>query len=198
VVQWGPGIVGATPSECWFSLRYWKLTTRERTQRAKPLTDWRMRMYHPIRVCTPHQILRVALPGRDGKWDWQSLQRLFCVRPNTRLQPLLVGLTLATAQWLKQQGAKVLFASATLPTFLREILVETLVLLQTTSLHLDPSKAVTVTSARNSATALKSARAMCWDNLPQVVAGESNAPQQTTLIVCNQVANKPGCVRAFP
>src|SRR4030067_81156 len=90
---------------------------------AQTISGLARELYHPIRVTTPHQILRVAL---KGKWWELGLAEFpnacFFFDEISAFEPLLVGLTIATIKWLKSMGARVLFASATLPLFLEKIL----------------------------------------------------------------------------
>jgi CRISPR-associated endonuclease/helicase Cas3 len=81
-------------------------------------------MYHPIRVCTPHQLLRHSLHGRG----WEQMLTEFpgaCVIFDEihGYDPPLAGLTLGTARLLANRfGARTLFASATFPRFLQELI----------------------------------------------------------------------------
>lgn len=76
-------------------------------------------LYFPIRVCTPHQILRFVLRGKG----WEAMLVEF---PNScfvfdevhAYDPRIVGLILGTAKLISSWGAKCLFMSATLPRFL--------------------------------------------------------------------------------
>ena len=80
-------------------------------------------MWFPIRVCTPHQILRYTLHGKG----WETMLSEF---PNScfifdeihAYEPLITGLIVATAKFLTKQNASCLFLSATLPSFLKKIL----------------------------------------------------------------------------
>lgn len=80
-------------------------------------------MWYPIRVCTPHQILRFTLQGRG----WEAMLSEF---PNScfifdevhAYDPVITGLTLATAKYLSLQNASCLFLSATMPLFLLKLI----------------------------------------------------------------------------
>ena len=92
---------------------------------AQTISGLARELYHPIRVTTPHQILRVALSGKGWELGLAEFPNAFFVFDEIHaFEPLLVGLTLATVKWLKRMGARVLFASATLPLFLEKILRE--------------------------------------------------------------------------
>lgn len=83
-------------------------------------------MYHPVRVCTPHQLLRYTLHGRG----WEQMLAEFpgaCVILDEihSYRPDLAGLTLGTARLLANRfGARILVSSATLPQFLQMIIQE--------------------------------------------------------------------------
>lgn len=80
-------------------------------------------LWYPIRVCTPHQILRFTLQGRG----WETMLSEF---PNScfvfdevhAYDPVITGLTLATAKHLSTQNASCLFMSATMPLFLVKLI----------------------------------------------------------------------------
>jgi CRISPR-associated endonuclease/helicase Cas3 len=91
----------------------------DRQQNAKALAQLAREMWFPVRVCTPHQILRYVLRGRG----WESMlaefpNSLFIFDEIHAYNPRIVGLSLATARLLKTWGAESLFVSATLPQFL--------------------------------------------------------------------------------
>ena len=100
---------------------------RHRAQKeAKARARLAREMYHPVRVCTPHQLLRHTLHGLG----WEHMLLEFpgaCVIFDEihSYQPDLAGLTLGTACLLtKRFGARVLFASATFPRFLERLVQE--------------------------------------------------------------------------
>jgi CRISPR-associated endonuclease/helicase Cas3 len=80
-------------------------------------------MYFPIRVCTPHQILRYSLQGKG----WESMLSEF---PNSvfvfdeihAYNAKLMGLTMATVKYLVSKNATCMFLTATLPKFIRKII----------------------------------------------------------------------------
>jgi CRISPR-associated endonuclease/helicase Cas3 len=99
----------------------------DRQENAKALTSLAREMWFPIRVCTPHQVLRYMLRGKG----WEAMLAEF---PNASFifdevhayDPRVVGLTLATAKRLAGWGARFLFLSATLPNFLTALIRQTL------------------------------------------------------------------------
>jgi CRISPR-associated endonuclease/helicase Cas3 len=80
-------------------------------------------IWYPIRVCTPHQILRYMLHGKG----WEIMLSEF---PNScfifdeihAYDPVVTGFIIATAKFLIQNGASCLFLSATMPDFIRRML----------------------------------------------------------------------------
>lgn len=89
------------------------------------LSELGREIYFPIRVCTPHQILRYTLRGKG----WETMLAEF---PNACIifdeihayDPRVVGLTLASAKLLAKWGARCLFLSATMPAFLRKLITD--------------------------------------------------------------------------
>jgi CRISPR-associated endonuclease/helicase Cas3 len=161
---------------------------RERAKQAKALADLTHEMYHPIRVCTPHQILRVALRGRGWEIGLAEFPNACFVFDEVHVfEPLLVGLTLATARWLKQQGARLVFASATLPEFLKRLLVETLDIATDHIVAPDPTKTGDREVCEKVRHRVEVREGSLFDNLA-CIASEIEKSQQTTLIVCNHVA----------
>jgi CRISPR-associated endonuclease/helicase Cas3 len=160
----------------------------ERANRARAMADLAHEMYHPVRVCTPHQILRVALRGRG--WEMglaEFVNARFVFDEIHAFEPLLMGLTLATAKWLKQQGAKLLFASATLPRFLEKLLVETLGIAPDHIIAPDPNRPGDREVCEKVRHRVEVRKGSLVENLPLVVE-EIKASQQSILIVCNHVA----------
>lgn len=99
----------------------------DKQQRARILTDLAHQIWFPIRVCTPHQILRYSLRGKG----WETMLAEF---PNAcfifdeihAYDPRVVGLTLRSAKLLSQWGARCVFLSATLPAFLCRLITDTM------------------------------------------------------------------------
>ncbi|HEY1248020.1 MAG TPA: CRISPR-associated helicase Cas3', partial [Nitrososphaera sp.] len=80
-------------------------------------------MYYPIRVCTPHQILRYSLQGKG----WEQMlsefpHSVFIFDEIHAYNPKLTGLTMATVRYLISHKARVMFLTATLPTFIRRLI----------------------------------------------------------------------------
>ena len=98
-----------------------EMSDKLKNRTAKHLASLAREMYHPIRICTPHQILRFALRGRGWETGLAEFHGACFVFDEVHaFEPLLAGLTLATVKLLTGEvfNAKVLFASATIPKFL--------------------------------------------------------------------------------
>lgn len=96
-------------------------------QKARSLRLLSRELFYPVKVATPHQLLRYALRGKGwemGLFDFR--QACVVVDEFHAYEPFMTGLLLASIKWLKQAyfGAKVLFMSATIPHFLQQLIVE--------------------------------------------------------------------------
>lgn len=96
-------------------------------QTANMLSNLVHAIYFPIRVCTPHQVLRFSLRGKG----WETMlaefpQGLFIFDEIHAYDPRLVGQILATANLVSRWGGKCAFLSATMPSFLLELIKEKL------------------------------------------------------------------------
>ena len=101
----------------------------ERNQeRARVLKTFSKELFFPIKVATPHQVLKNALMGKGWEmslFDYENA--CFIIDEFHTYDSLMTGLMLATVKWLKDNfNAKVFFMSATIPQFLRNLMVEKL------------------------------------------------------------------------
>jgi len=169
----------------------------ERAKMARLRASLTREIYHPIRVCTPHQILRVALRGRGWELGLAEFPNACFVFDEVHaFDPLLVGLTIATARWLKRMGANLLFASATLPAFLEQLLIETL--------GIPPDHVITPSREKDGDRQicerirhrLEVRSGTLLESLPQI-ANEISTSAESTLIVCNHVATSQAVWRAL-
>jgi CRISPR-associated endonuclease/helicase Cas3 len=99
----------------------------DKQQIARSLAELSRGIWFPIRVCTPHQILRYTLRGKG--WEYMLAEfpnACFIFDEIHAYDPRLVGLTLCSARLFSQWGARCLFLSATLPTFLLKLINETM------------------------------------------------------------------------
>ncbi|MBK8656658.1 MAG: CRISPR-associated helicase Cas3' [Haliscomenobacter sp.] len=101
----------------------------ERRGRAQSLKTLSKELFHPVKVATPHQLLRFALMGKGWEMGLFDFRKACVVVDEFHAyEPLLTGLLFATIKWLKSDyfGAKVFFMSATIPRFLQELIIEKL------------------------------------------------------------------------
>ncbi|MBE0524709.1 MAG: CRISPR-associated helicase Cas3' [Methanosarcinales archaeon] len=152
---------------------------------AKLLADLAREMYYPIRVCTPHQILRSALRGRG--WEQSLIEfpgACFIFDEIHAYEPRIVGLIFAMIHWLKPLGAKFLFASATMPEFLQQLISENLGE-KLTIIEPDSTEPMD-----NEVIAKKRHMLEMWsgDILEQIDAFINRFSDKKLLIICNHVA----------
>lgn len=156
---------------------------------AKNLAGLARELYFPIKVLTPHQILRVALRGKGWELGLAEFPNACFVFDEIHAyEPLIVGLIVATAKWLQSMGAKLLFASATMPLFIENLLKA--------ELHISDSNVITPDTSN------EKDRSICDKKRHRIVVSEgsllSNLDDVITkinrhsgtkvLIVCNYVA----------
>lgn len=145
-------------------------------------------LYHPIRVTTPHQILRAALQGKGWELGLAEFPNACFVFDEIHaFEPLLVGLTIATIKWLKTMGAKVLFASATLPSFLEKILKEEIVIPDGNIISPDPANKDDKAVLDNIRHRIEIRTGSILSNIETIIS-EIRSTEKTVLIVCNHVA----------
>ena len=160
----------------------------EAAKMAQTISGLARELYHPIRVTTPHQILRVALHGKGWELGLAEFPNACLVFDEIHaFEPLLVGLTLATVKWLKSMGAKVLFASATLPTFLEKILKEEVGITDENIISPDPSNnndRSVIDKIRHNVEIIPGS---LLSNIEAII-NEIRSSGKTVLIVCNHVA----------
>jgi CRISPR-associated endonuclease/helicase Cas3 len=83
-------------------------------------------LFYPVKVATPHQILKYALQGKGWEMCLFDFRRaLFIVDEFHTYNALMTGLIFATVKWLKREfDAKVMFMSATIPDFMIKLIQE--------------------------------------------------------------------------
>lgn len=162
--------------------------SREGARAAKTLADLARELYHPIRVTTPHQILRVALQGKGWELGLAEFPNACFVFDEIHaFEPLLMGLTISTIKWLKSLGAKFLFASATLPRFLEKIIQKEIGVSKKQIVKpSERSKLDTVVLGKKRHQ-VRVRDGSLLSNLEDVIA-ELRIAQEPTLIICNHVA----------
>ena len=85
-------------------------------------------LFYPVKVATPHQLLRYSLRGKGWEMGLFDLKNaLFIIDEFHTYEPLLTGLLFATISWLKREfDVKVLFMSATIPDFMEKMICKLL------------------------------------------------------------------------
>lgn len=94
-------------------------------QNARALSQIAHELYFPIKVCTPHQILRYSLRGKG--WENMLIEfnnACFIFDEIHAYDPRIVGLTMNSVKLLKKWNSQILFMSATLPQFIHQIIVD--------------------------------------------------------------------------
>ncbi len=160
----------------------------EAAKLAKTISALARELYHPIRVTTPHQILRVALQGKGWELGLAEFPNAcFIFDEIHAFEPLLTGLTIATVKWLKTMGAKVLFASATLPSFLESILKTECCIDYGQVICPDPGNAADKAVLNKLRHKVEIRQGSLLANIDAVIH-EIKASDKTALIICNHVA----------
>lgn len=157
-------------------------------------------MYYPIRVCTPHQILRYSLQGKG----WEQMlsefpHSVFIFDEIHAYNPKLTGLTMATVRYLVEHNARVMFLTATLPTFIRKLIEDEL------SSIADESPIQFIQPSYDNATdrkileqkrhTVEPVDGNIIDYIPNIILDTHNA--YSTLVVCNHVATSQQVYRAL-
>lgn len=100
-------------------------TSLEAQSQASSLKQLAKEMYFPIRVCTPHQILRYALRGRGWEQMLGEFPRACFIFDEIHAYDAhMTGLILGAARMASKWDARLLFATATMPNFLKKLIQE--------------------------------------------------------------------------
>jgi CRISPR-associated endonuclease/helicase Cas3 len=152
---------------------------------ARTISDLSREIYFPIRVCTPHQILRHTLRGRG----WEAMlaefpHACFIFDEIHAYDPRVVGLTLASTKLLGKWGSQSLFLSATLPQFLHHLIRD--VMGDIPFIEPDPNQKEDseILNRKRHWIAVKEGNVL--DHIEEVV--QSCRESSSTLIVCNHVS----------
>lgn len=168
---------------------------QRRNKSARLLSGLAREMYHPIRICTPHQILRFALRGRGWETGLAEFPRAcFIFDEIHAFEPLLTGLTLATVRLLKSMGARVLFASATIPRFLEEIIRREAEIADEKIIAPDPLNERDAAVLNKVRHRIEVRVGSLLESLPRI-ADEIMTSGETALVVCNHVATSQEAYR---
>ncbi|RMH38249.1 MAG: CRISPR-associated helicase Cas3' [Nitrospirae bacterium] len=156
----------------------------ERQEGARTLSDLARQIWFPIRICTPHQILRYALRGKG--WELMLAEfpkACFIFDEVHAYDPRMVGLTLATAKLANRWGARCLFMSATLPKFLEVLICDSLG--EISIVTPDPSMQEDREVLDRKRHMVELREGNIWDNLNEIL--EAVKSEGRTLLVCNHV-----------
>lgn len=167
-----------------------EMSVQLRNEQAKHLGGLAREMYHPIRICTPHQILRFALCGRGWETGLSEFPyACFVFDEIHAFEPLLAGLTLATIKLLQNSpfNARVLFASATIPSFLEQIIKEEIKIDEANIIAPNPQDKFDKVVCDKVRHYIEVRRGSLLGALDEI-ADEIEESRETTLIVCNHVA----------
>ncbi|MBN1234510.1 MAG: CRISPR-associated helicase Cas3' [Methanotrichaceae archaeon] len=156
----------------------------DKQQRAKILTSLAREIWFPIRVCTPHQILRYVLRGKG----WENMlcefqNSCFIFDEIHAYDPKVVGLTLGSAKLFAKWGAKFLFLSATFPSFLRKLIKDKIGI--ASFIELNPKKDEDRKIMDKKRHILEIKEGSMKDHLENM--RESISDSSSTLIVCDHV-----------
>jgi CRISPR-associated endonuclease/helicase Cas3 len=156
----------------------------DQQETAKALAGLAREMWFPIRVCTPHQILRYLLRGKG----WETMlaefpSACFIFDEIHAYDPRIVGITLASAGLLTKWGAKCLFISATLPKFLETLVQDSFGKIPTIVLDPRDRRDSTVLSRTRHSVAVVDGTLL--SRVDEVIGAISTGG--STLVVCNHV-----------
>lgn len=141
-------------------------------------------IYYPIRVCTPHQILRFALNGPGWEYLYLEMQNaLFIFDEIHAYEPLITGLTLATVNLLRKMGARFLFISATLPEYVQSLIKNTIP--QLAVLQPDPNEKSDREIMNKKRHIINICEGNVFDNISRIVKEANNG--RKVLIIVNHV-----------
>jgi CRISPR-associated endonuclease/helicase Cas3 len=96
---------------------------QEEAQSRKSLSK---ELYYPVKVATPHQILKSALMGKGWEMSlFEFKNACFIVDEFHTYDALMTGLLIATIKWLKREfNSKIFFMSATIPNFMKDLILK--------------------------------------------------------------------------
>ncbi len=156
---------------------------------AKSLASLARELYFPIKVLTPHQILRVALRGKGWELGLAEFPNAcFIFDEIHAYDPLIVGLIVASAKWLQLMGAKILVASATMPSFLEKIFRDELQIPECNIVEPDPTNEKDKIVRDKKRHKVQVIEGSLISNLENIINDIRCNPTKKVLIVCNYVA----------
>jgi len=155
-----------------------------RQRNARLASSLAKELWYPIRVCTPHQILKYTLHGRG----WEMMLSEF---PNScfifdevhAYDPVVTGFVIATARFLADNDASCLFLSATMPDFIKKMLEDEISSIEFVAPSLDDQSDREILEKKRHNLRISDGNMLTnIDNIMEAIK-KSNS----TLIVCNHV-----------
>ncbi|MDR2204356.1 MAG: CRISPR-associated helicase Cas3' [Nitrososphaerota archaeon] len=141
-------------------------------------------LWYPIRVCTPHQILKYTLHGKS--WEQMLLEfpnACFVFDEIHAYDPIITGFIIATAKLVRELNASCLFLSATMPAFLRQLITSELEQVQFLSPDPDDKRDCAILNKLRHNVQIRDRTII--DNVDLIVKAINES--KSTLIVCNHV-----------
>ena len=162
-----------------------EMSELERQAEAKSLGQLAREMYYPVRVSTPHQILRSTLRGKGWETMLSDLPKACFIFDEVHAyEPRIVGLVLGSVRLLTGWGAKTCFMSATLPSFLKELIERAT---QTTFIEPDRREASDRAVMEKKRHNVEIVEGTILDRMLDIE--NTIAQSSSTVIVCNTVAS---------
>jgi len=150
-------------------------------------------MYYPVRICTPHQLLRFALRGKGWEQMLSEIPGSCIVFDEVHsYDPALAGLTLSTARLFASMGARLMFISATLPKFLQGIIQQ---IIPSSLICPDPNSKTDREVLDRKRHIVEFADQSLLDLLPRIE--EAVKEGHKVLVVCNHVRSAQKIARAL-
>lgn len=141
--------------------------------------------FYPVRVCTPHQLLRFTLRGRGWEQMLSEIPGSCIVFDEVHsYDPSLAGLTLGTARLFASMGAKLMFISATLPSFMRTYINEVAPMIPVAP---DPTQESDQKVLGRKRHVVSLVDGDLLGQIPEIVAAVNK--ESNVLIVCNHVGS---------
>jgi CRISPR-associated endonuclease/helicase Cas3 len=180
------GVLHSKASAYLYSLRRDDVAPHEAQRQAQSLSSLAREMYFPVRVCTPHQILRYALRGRG----WEQMlaefpQACFIFDEVHAYDPQVTGLILGVAKLVSRWEARLLFTSATLPQFMKQLIQETVQVPDDNFIKPDPAKEKDRAILDKKRHTVELWMGNLMSRLDDILRQSENCPH--TLIVCNHI-----------
>jgi len=186
------GLLHSRAASSWYSI--WENENNSpliRQKDAKMAKSLVRELWYPIRVCTPHQILRYTLHGKG----WELMLSEF---PNAcfvfdeihAYEPIITGFIVATAKLVCELNASCLFLSATMPEFLRQLIASEITQTQFLSPSSDDELDRKMLDKQRHNIQIMDGNIL--ENIDYLVKAVNKA--KSTLIVCNHV---PSAQRIF-